>query len=518
MNASNIRVALRADASRRIGLGHVKRCIALAAALRSTGADVRLVTRQLGLESGQIDAADPAERLLLPPPVSGSMHTDRVPHAAWAEVGWELDAMQTIEALQQWRPDWVVVDHYAFDERWHDRVCQGLKTRLAAIDDLADRDISAEVLVDPNLSDDHRKKYAGHLPKEAALLGGPRFALLGPAYASGSPLVIGPTVRSIGIFMGGVDAGNLSSLALRACREHAEFRGRIEIATTSSYPHAADLRALARRWMDTEVSCDLPHLAAFFARHDLQIGAGGGAAWERCCIGAPTLAVAAALNQDAVLPALSRLGAVQMVRGPDLPDEREMGRAIRSLIADPSRRRELSERSRALVDGLGAKRVALRLAAASFSIRPATLSDSETMYAWRNAAATRSVSTNPNEIRWEDHQCWVRASLASPERWLFIGRVGSTDVGVIRFDRRASDRFEVSLYLDPAIHGLGLGRALLLAGERCMLDQTSAVGGFVATVLPENRSSVRLFASCGYELRRGLWEKNVDARCRDGVN
>jgi UDP-2,4-diacetamido-2,4,6-trideoxy-beta-L-altropyranose hydrolase len=510
VNDATIRVALRADASRTIGMGHVKRCLALAAALRASGADTRLVTRNLGVEVGAMADQAGIASLLLPAPVSNTPAlTDRVPHAAWAQVGWQVDADQSIEALSGWQPDWLLVDHYAFDARWHRYVSTRLNVHLAVIDDLADRDLGAELLIDHNLCKDHREKYSGRLPEGAAILGGPRFALLGPAYKDVASFPVQEVVRSIGIFMGGVDVDNLSGIALVACRKHAHFAGPVEIAITRAYPHAQALRALAAQWPETRVIADLPDLKDFFGRHDLQIGAGGSAAWERCRVGVPTLALTAAANQEAVLPALAALGAVALIAGPTPPNEDSIGSAVRSLLAQPLLRQELSERSCALVDGLGARRVALRLTAPSLSVRPATMDDSETMYAWRNHPTTRVMSLNPAPIAWKDHQRWLDATLKNVERCLLVASIGSSDVGVVRFDGCADDQLEVSLYLDPALHGLSLGRSMLLAGEAYVLQRRPATRGFVAAVLQRNAGSMRLFESCGYHLQQGLWHKNV---------
>ncbi len=519
MKNGDIRVALRADASRSIGLGHVKRCLALAAALRAIGADARLVTRDLGVDTLEMTHTAGIERVSLPGLVSDRItDVDHVPHAAWAGVGWQVDADQCVKALAYWQPDWVVVDHYAFDARWHGYVSKELNARLAAIDDLADRDLSVELLVDPNLCDDHREKYAGHLPEGAALLGGPRFALLGPAYAGAAPLVVREVVRSIGIFMGGVDAGNLSCLALRACRKSGSFSGPVEIAITRAFPHAQALETLAEQWTETSLVSDLPDLAGFFARHDLQIGAGGGAAWERCCIGAPTLALAAAANQDAVLPALAKSGAIVLIEGVAFPSEDVIGRAIQSLIGDPARRQELGARSRALVDGLGARRVALRLGASSLSIRAATRGDSEMMYVWRNHETTRNMSLHREEIPWQLHQAWLNDSLKAEGRHVLVGMVGQTAIGIIRFDVRSEYQAEVSLYLDPALLGLGLGRSMLLVGEEYMLVHRPEIREFMATVLEHNTGSTRMFSSCGYHLRQGVWRKNTSSRHVKEVN
>jgi RimJ/RimL family protein N-acetyltransferase len=71
-------------------------------------------------------------------------------------------------------------------------------------------------------------------------------------------------------------------------------------------------------------------------------------------------------------------------------------------------------------------------------------------------------------------------------------------VGSIRFDRVGPDELEVSLYLDPELHGLGLGTHLLRAGEQAMVRCLSSGFTARASVLPGNVASQRLFETCGY--------------------
>jgi UDP-2,4-diacetamido-2,4,6-trideoxy-beta-L-altropyranose hydrolase len=253
--------------------------------------------------------------------------------------------------------DWVVVDHYGLDALWHRHVANALTTRIAVIDDLANRALAANLLIDHNCAADHREKYHGRLDEEVPILGGPRYALLGPAYARPAHYVYSDEVRSIGIFMGGIDGGNFSTVALQACRDVAGFTGPIEIVTTHDNPHLRSLEAIARSGSRTELSIDLPHLADFFRRHDLQIGASGGATWERCCVGVPTLAIAVADNQRYVLEPLIGLGVVHAMTD-RVPSAQSLGREIRYLIDSPDVRRQLAQRARTLVDGRGALRVA----------------------------------------------------------------------------------------------------------------------------------------------------------------
>ena len=404
-----MQVAVRVDASTEMGLGHLRRCLSLAQALRDAGAEVRFIARDLGVDVASVIAAAGFCCVLLRAPRAGEcsegLSRDRgagacpppsvgvglvnstsgggqapalrripdsamaleiasaPPHARWAQVSWQTDAAETAHALAGVGVDWLVVDHYAFDERWHRALSPSNAARVAVIDDLADRSLAVDLVIDHNQASDHRAKYAGWLDPTVPLLGGPRFALLDAAYATAPRYAFHAEVRSIGVFMGGADAADLSSQVLRACREQIHFRGEVEFVTTRHNPHHDALQALASRWPDTKVTLDLPDLTAFLARHDLQVGAGGGATWERCCIGAPTLALVVADNQRHVLEPLAQLGVLHaLLQGPYTPSS--LGTEIERMIADRPLRALCAEQGRALVDGQGTRRVAYAMSVA----------------------------------------------------------------------------------------------------------------------------------------------------------
>lgn len=518
----NTVIAIRVDASPLIGLGHLQRCLSLAHALRDAGAEVVFICRALGLDLGpRVQAAGFGLRLLAMPGDADSPKTDNADdtahhtqpaHAAWLGVHWQRDASDTLAALQDLRPQWMVVDHYGIAASWHQAVAAASGARIAVVDDLADRPLAATLLIDHNLAaPDHRHKYQACIGADTVLLGGPRFALLGPAYATAPRHRFHAQVRSIGIFMGGADAANLSALALLACREQAGFDGAIEIVTTGANPHLAALQALAAQWPGTQLTLDQPDLAAFFARHDLQIGAGGGATWERCCIGAPSLLLQAAPNQRAVLPLLQARGAVATLPAGAPLDRAALAAQLQALLATPGLRRSLSERAQGLVDGRGAQRAALRmLAPGAVTTRQAAPADRDLLLAWRNHAATRAASRNDAPIAPADHARWFDRVLADPQRLLLVGQMGRIDIGCVRFDADAAGRAEVSIYLDPALIGLGLGTCLLLAAEAQWRAMHAHSVQFVATVLPHNPASARLFAACGYQHDgNGLWCKTA---------
>ncbi len=462
---------------------------------RQQGIDVAALARRTGIELLELAAPRAAFEI-----------NDPVPHAAWAGVGWQRDADETAQVLAGHRCTHVVVDHYSFDARWHRRVAAALDANIAAIDDLADRELAVGLLVDHNLSDNARAKYAGRIGAETRVLAGPRHALLGPSYATLAPREADNTVASIGLFFGGVDVAGLSSLALRACREVVAFRGPIEIATTSAHPQLEALRALAAAHPPTTLLVDSPELSAFFGRHGLQIGAAGGATWERCCAGAPMLLLVAADNQLAVVTQLVARGAAAALPAVASLDVQQVGALVAELLADAPRRHAMARRARALVDGLGARRVALAMLGYIAALRPARADDAVQAHAWRNHPSTREVSRDAREISLDEHRQWWQRALANPARRLFVAHVGRVDVGVLRLDLEG-DRAEVSIYLDPACTGLGLGPWLLRAAQRHVADEP-VLRGLMAHIRPGNHASEAAFAAAGFARGEAFWTWN----------
>lgn len=345
-------IAIRADADRRLGWGHVKRCLALAAALKRQGATLTLLARESDIALEPLCAEVDVRVRRLPGSPAGAAAPDAAEDAA--------ATLAELARAPAQAPALVVVDHYELDARWH----QALRRRVGlvvVIDDLADRALDPDILIDPNPHPDHALKYRKVLRRQPRLLGGPAYALLDAAYAEQArrPRPWHDEVRSIGIFLGGTDPTGVSALALQACRA-AGFGGPIEIASTGGNPRLAPLRAAVAADPAAKLLLDQPHLASFNARHDLIVGAGGGASWERCCLGVPSIALICADNQTQAVRPLAEAGVALCVdmRTDPATCAAALRAAIARSLAAPALRRHQAETGRRWVDGRGAERAA----------------------------------------------------------------------------------------------------------------------------------------------------------------
>jgi UDP-2,4-diacetamido-2,4,6-trideoxy-beta-L-altropyranose hydrolase len=509
-----VRIAFRVDASERIGSGHLVRCATLAQALKARGAEPLFLCRALPAAWGDwLDRQGLRRHDLGQASAARAPQADDPPHARWLGTDWETDAADTARALGSQGWDSLVVDHYALDARW-ERALRGKTHRLIAIDDLADRDHDVDALVDPNLYDDMTQRYTGRVPAAARQMLGPRFALLRPEFAAARQAVAarGDVVKRVLVFFGGVDSGNTTGRVLEALdvlRSSGVAPFAVDAVIGALHPAREALRAFCAARADWQCHVQTDRMAELMSAADLAIGAGGGATWERCALGLPTLAVAQAENQVEQVATAARVGALC---APQLRDDSATAwRApIEALWFDPIRRAQLSAAAAALVDGRGAERVAQFITRPTLTVRPATSADSSFVHAGRNAEAVRRVSRSPEPIAWDDHQRWYDAALADPRRALLIGCVGSELAGVLRYDLSADGRMaEISLYLAPGCGGQGLGPELLVAAEAWLRQERPGVQTLQAEVLAGNIASVHLFEQAGYAQRSQHFEKGL---------
>ena len=359
-------VVIRTDASLQIGTGHVMRCLTLAAALQSAGAQCHFICRdhsgnlidlirQHGYRATALPAATEAC-------LTNSLAVDeQSAYSAWLGVDWTIDVQQTKVAIGAMAVDWLIVDHYSLEIRW-EQVLRPLCHRLMVIDDLADRPHVCDLLLDQNLGRGEGD-YTQLVPEGCTVLVGPRYALLRPEFSAFRDYSMRrrttPQLKHLLITMGGVDQTDATSSVLEAlqdCSLPADMRITVVMGPHAPWLKHVQLLALQMP-RPTEVKVSVSNMAELMAASDLAIGAAGSTSWERCCLGLPTLMVVLADNQKEAASHLERAGAANWLRL-DIRLHQQIEDRLHCLLNQSEQLSEMSFHASEIADGKGADRIA----------------------------------------------------------------------------------------------------------------------------------------------------------------
>ena len=357
-----MRIVFRADASVQIGTGHVMRCLTLAEELRRQGHQCAFICRDHKGHLADLIAQKGFELHLLamPEQTDKLVKNQQAPaYTDWLGVPWQADAEQTRQILLQHKVDWLVVDHYALDAHWERQTAQAV-CQITVIDDLADREHDCAVLLDQNLGR-AVSDYYQRVPLSCKKLIGPQYSLLRPEFAEFRPASLErrrtSELKRILISLGGVDRTNVTGQVLDAFSNitlPSDTELDIIMGTAAPYLDAVKQQAFDLPFQAT-VNVSVSDMAERMCRADLAIGSAGGTAWERCCLGLPSVLIVVAENQISGSDALVRAGAA-------LTPERDkpLSLALTMVLERLSTRTNLSRitgAAESVTDGNGAPRV-----------------------------------------------------------------------------------------------------------------------------------------------------------------
>lgn len=499
-----MKIAFRVDASLEMGTGHVMRCLTLADSLTRKGAECHFICRE---HPGNLLAVIKDKRHLIHclPMVAGvgnAASEGPVPiHTHWLGTDWRTDSQQTKQYLQELKPDWLVVDHYALDKRWELQqraVCKN----LMVIDDLADRVHDCDLLLDQTFG----RKASAYLkwaPDHCKLLVGSKYVLLRPEFASLRDYSLErrttPKLKHLLITMGGVDKDNATGSVLAALQPGAlpeDCHITVVMGATAPWLISVQEQADELPWT-TAVKVNVSDMGQLMAESDLAIGAAGSTSWERASVGLPSLLVVTAVNQTLVAESMVNAGAVMSVNLSQLQNSLKIAPVITDLMANYSDRVMFNSD---ICDGRGASRVANQMLLNSLKtndgawLRDVVLEDCELVYRWQKQPEVRKYARNSEVPRWSEHQAWFEQKIQSEGVIFKIIMSEETPVGVVRLDPcRHQQAHEVSVYIATEHSGNGFASQAL-----SLLRQQHPKIEIVATVLPENHASHALFIKSGY--------------------
>lgn len=352
-------IFIRTDASFQIGTGHVMRCLTLADALRVHGASVSFICRVLpGYLGDFIRSRGFTVHEILDDASCTAQNKDDWAYIAEA---WSEDADSTCNTLKTVsRVDWLIVDQYALDVSWEQKVRQG-NMRIMVVDDKADRPHDCDILLDQNFYMNASMRYKHLIKRKSIYLLGPRYALLREQFriARKNLKRRNDGIKNIFVSYGGVDATNETCKLLHAARMLNAATWHFDVVLGSASIHKAEVERICAVMPNVDLHCQVNDMAPLMAHADVAFGAGGMTTWERCVLGIPSFVTIVADNQIESAEALVEYGAIQCVGRAENITEADYARVLASI--EPTVCCKMSRNGMELVDGLGCERVVARL-------------------------------------------------------------------------------------------------------------------------------------------------------------
>ena len=325
------RILFRTDGSARIGMGHVFRSLAIAEALR---------------------AHSPAELafLMSADHRDGILEVTRRGHAVHVAADARIET--ALGHIRDFAPGILINDLPSLDDAYLRALSHLGATTVNLVDTLDDLDVTEhykQVIV--SVVGQERETPEG-------FYGGPEYAILRSHFRDREKEVrLQP--KLVLLSFGGSDP---QGLTLKAAQALAVLPSEVEIVAVAgpAFSGRGEFDALARTLPRkvTLINEAGGHIADLMLEADVVIGSGGMSVYEIAALGTPGLVLAQNAKEDRRMREFARHGTVEYLGLGTEVEGGALARATTLLLGDVGRRRAMSARGRALVDGQGALRTA----------------------------------------------------------------------------------------------------------------------------------------------------------------
>ena len=175
------RILFRCDASLSLGSGHMIRCRTLARCLLKRKTEIIFVCREKDGDMRDL-ISDEFKVVSLPKCKKDRVSTVIIDNQknklekdilGCSELEDAIDTAEELNRSGYYHANWVIVDHYGLSEIWENIIAEemslpnGKKPRILAIDDLANRRHSADILLDQATKIAAEKRYGNLIEKNA---------------------------------------------------------------------------------------------------------------------------------------------------------------------------------------------------------------------------------------------------------------------------------------------------------------------------------------------------------------
>jgi len=330
-------VFFRVDASQKIGIGHVMRCLTLSEELIKRGIKVVFICAELDVNSIQLIKARDIEVHS----INDNTQTK--------------DYEQTKEVLNNYpcQNKVLVVDSYLHDIRWETLIKRHIDLLISINDSPRIHDV--DILINNNYKAEMITFYKDNMVNIKKLLGA-SYTLVRSEFINYRMMDIKKEFK-VHVFFGGSDYNNYTYLYSNKILE-CENKIKVHAVVTNSFAYEDLLKKLKDQYGSRfEYTVSPRSMAEGMASCNVAIGAPGTTAWERMAMGLPCAYLATNNNQIPILRDIQSDKFGIYLGKANKETHFEQIQNFLKFIENKSFQTEIAKNGKKLIDGKGSKRI-----------------------------------------------------------------------------------------------------------------------------------------------------------------
>jgi len=343
-------VVIRADGSKKLGLGHITRSIGLAESLAENDMLSIFITKDY-------------QKNIIKFLIDKGFTVESIP----ADINFNEDFTITKEIIRKIKPGLIITDLCNTNTLRHineyKKYLQNLKKMdifLLTIDDLNNIEFPSDIVINPNYGAKNIK-YKNTSYKNKYLLG-PEYFIFRKEFieAAGIDKKIRREARNLLITMGGSDQLQLNEKVLMAINNltFTNLNIRLIIGFDSNKLKLNKLISILRTFEGNyEFIEESDNMAEQIMWSDIAITGGGLTKYETAITGTPSIIISQVEHQHELMNKLEKFGTALYVGFGKEVTSNDIYTSIKKLLEDYSLRKKMSKRGKELFDGKGVKRI-----------------------------------------------------------------------------------------------------------------------------------------------------------------
>ena len=473
-----MKVFIVTEGSRKIGFGHITRCLSLYQAFEEKRIKPKLI----------INADDNIE--------------DFINCKNYEIFNWLDEKSKFFELLK--KADITIIDSYLAEISLYENLSNIVKIPVY-MDDYKRLDYPKGIVVNASINTeklDYSKK------NEVKFLLGTKYIPLRKEFWTVPSKKINEKIKSVMITFGGDDAKNMTPKILKSLRKnYPSIKKNIVIGR--SFQNISKIRRETDENTNLIYYPDAEKMKEYMLESDIAVSSGGQTIYEFARIGVPTIAIAVADNQLHNIKGWEKVGFLEHSHW--YKENKLMEKLQKSInnLKNITIRKSKSDIGKKLVDGMGSLRVVKILLSKWYrnklTLRKTTFEDALDIFNLSNDDIVRKNSFYPAKIEWEQHLKWLKEKLED-KNCVFLVVIDNLNkfYGQVRFDINSVNKeATINISLEKTIRGLGLSSFIIDKSVNELL-KIKKVRSIKAYIKEENISSLKSFKKANFRFFENL--------------